>query len=179
MTEIPTTQPPIYDPVAVQPMRDELLACGFEELLTAEDVDSILGQKNDETVLVVLNSVCGCAAGAARPGVTLALQNAKIPNRFATVFAGMERDAVDRFRQQYLSEFTPTSPAMALFKNGEVVHVLHRFNIEGRTAQEIAEEWVGVFNENCSKQGPSISADNFAKVLHAKACGSKIPKFGE
>ena len=177
MTPINVKQSPMYDPNAVQPMRDELVACGFEELLSSEDVDNVLGQKNDKTVLVVLNSVCGCAAGGARPGAILALQNDKIPDKIVTVFAGMERDAVDCLRKKYLSAFTPTSPLMALMKNGEVIHILHRFNIEGRSAQQIASELVDVFNKNCSAKGPSISPEDFKKVLNAKACGSKIPKF--
>lgn len=179
MTNFKTMQPPIYDPVAVQPMRDELTYVGFEELRTPEAVDSIMEQKNNETVLIVLNSVCGCAAGGARPGVTQALQHTVIPDMIATLFAGMDRDAVDHLRKKYLAAFTPTSPLMALMKNGEVLHILHRYNIEGRSPEDIAAELRQAFEKHCSKKGPSIAPDKYDKLVSAKACGSKIPKYGE
>ncbi|MFN3694343.1 MAG: BrxA/BrxB family bacilliredoxin, partial [Ignavibacterium sp.] len=93
------SKPPMYDQQAVQPMRDELVAVGFTELLTPEDVNKAINVKDDKTVLVMINSVCGCAAGSARPGVSLALQNDIIPDKLYTGFAGQERDAVDRIRQ--------------------------------------------------------------------------------
>lgn len=179
MTQISFKQPPVYDPVAVQPMRDELTYVGFEELRTPEDVDRVLGSKSNETILVVVNSVCGCAAGGARPGVTLALQNKIIPDRITTSFAGMDRDAIDLIRRKYLSAFTPTSPLIALFKNGEVLHILHRFNIEGRGAENISAELKQAFDKHCSKKGPSISPESYENLKSAKACGSKIPKYGE
>src|SRR5258706_4492698 len=112
---------PIYDPNAVQPMRDELVAAGFTELITASDVDTHMTAEIDKIILVMINSVCGCAAGSARPGVTLALQNNIIPDKILTVFAGQDRDAVDHLRQNYLQGIPPSSPFMALFKNGEIV----------------------------------------------------------
>ena len=169
------SRPPIYDPEAVQPMRDELIYCGFEELTTPEKVDEILSQKNDETVLVMINSVCGCAAGSARPGVTQAVQHNIIPDRIATVFAGQDRDAVDLLRQKYLADFPPSSPSMALFKNGEVLFMMPRHHIEGRYPDEIAADLTKAFDEYTTKQGPSIPKEKYDKLVHARACGSKIP----
>ncbi|GAB4148528.1 MAG: BrxA/BrxB family bacilliredoxin [Ignavibacteriales bacterium] len=168
-------KPPIYDPEAVQPMRDELLYCGFEELTTPQKLDEVLSAKNDETVLVFVNSVCGCAAGSARPAVTLALQNSLIPDRLTTVFAGQDRDSVDLLRSKYLSKFPPSSPSIALFKNGEVIFMLHRHNIEGRYPEEIASDLIEVFNQTSKRQGPSISKEKFEKLEYYRSCGSKIP----
>ena len=166
---------PIYDPNAVQPMRDELVAAGFTELITASDVDTFMTAELDKTILVMINSVCGCAAGSARPGVTLALQNNIIPDKILTVFAGQDRDAVDHLRQNYLQGIPPSSPFMALYKNGEIVFLMQRFNIEGKTAGMVAAELTEAFNQNCTKEGPSVSAEMYEQILHAKACGSKIP----
>jgi putative YphP/YqiW family bacilliredoxin len=171
------SRPPMYDQGAVQPMRDELIAVGFEELLTPEDVDKAINN-NDKTVLVMINSVCGCAAGSARPGVSLALQNEIIPDKLYTGFAGQERDAVDRIRQ-YINGFPPSSPSIALFKNGELIHFVPRINIEGYSAEQIAESLKKVFNEKCSAKGPSITPEQFSQVMYAKQCGSKIPLFKE
>ncbi len=166
---------PIYDPEAVQPMRDELLYVGFEEATTPEKVDNYLKQQNDKTVFVMINSVCGCAAGSARPGAALALQNNIIPDKSITVFAGQDRDAVDHFRNNYLKNLPPSSPFMALYKNGELVYTMPRHQIEGRYSEEIAEELQKVFNQYCSAQGPSISKEMYDKLVYAKMCGSKIP----
>lgn len=170
------SRPPMYDPEAVQPMRDELVAVGFTELLTAEEVEKAINVKDDKTVLVMVNSVCGCAAGSARPGVSLALQHSKIPDKLYTVFAGMEREAVDKTRQ-LISGFPPSSPSIAMFKNGELIYFMQRYDIEGRRKEQIAEALVEVFDELCTNQGPSISPENFAKIEYAKMCGSKIPLF--
>lgn len=167
---------PIYDPEAVQPMRDELVAAGFTELSTPADVDTFVAPK-EGTTLVMINSVCGCAAGSARPGVTLALQNKIIPDKVVTVFAGQDRDAVDQLRNAYLPGIPPSSPYMALFKDGEVVFLMQRMNIEGKTADMVAEELVDAFNEHCKKEGPSVPKEQYDAILHAKACGSKIPKY--
>lgn len=168
-------RPPIYDPEAVQPMRDELTYTGFVELRTPKDVDKYLTDPSLGTVLVMINSVCGCAAGSARPGVNLALQNDIIPDYLTTVFAGQDRDAVDRVRE-YLSDFPPSSPSAALFKDGKLVHMMPRYDIEGRTPLEIAEHLKEVFNQFCSRKGPSISPEDFEKLQHAKVCGSTIPR---
>lgn len=166
---------PIYDPEAVQPMRDELTYVGFTEAVSPQLVDKYLQQNNDETVFVVINSVCGCAAGSARPAAALALQNKIIPDKFITVFAGQDREAVEHLRNNYLTNIPPSSPFMALFKNGKPVYVMPRFEIEGRYAEEIAGELSEVFNQNCTAQGPSISKEMYDNLIHAKMCGSKIP----
>ncbi len=173
-----TSRSPMYDQDAVQPMRDELVAVGFEELLSAEDVDNAIKNNDDKTVLVMINSVCGCAAGSARPGVSLALQNDIIPDKIYTAFAGQEKDAVERLRQ-HIKGFPPSSPSIALFKNGELVNFVQRLDIEGYSAEQIAANLKNVFNEKCSAKGPSITPEQFSQVMHAKQCGSKIPLFKE
>lgn len=172
------SRPPMYDQDAVQPMRDELVAVGFTELLSPEEVDKAINVKDDKTVLVMINSVCGCAAGSARPGISLALQNKIIPDRLYTGFAGQERDSVDRIRY-YLKGVPPSSPCVALFKNGEVVYFMPRLDIEGYDAHNISKRLVEVFNKLCAADGPSIPPEAFEKVMHAKACGSKIPLYKE
>ncbi len=179
MSQIPIWMQPTYDPEAVQPMRDELIAVGFEELYTPEDVENALGQKDDKTVLVMINSVCGCAAGSARPAVCEALQHTVIPDRLVTVFAGQEKAAVGHLRQTYLNMFPPSSPAIALFKNGEPIFMLHRHNIEGHTFEQVAAVLRQAFDEYCSRPGPSITPEQYAQVIHARACGSKIPRFNQ
>jgi putative YphP/YqiW family bacilliredoxin len=171
-----SSRPPMYEQNAVQPMRDELVAVGFSELLTPKDVEEGIKVNNNETVFVMINSVCGCAAGSARPGISLALQNDTIPDKLFTVFAGQERDAVDKTRE-LVGNIPPSSPSFALFKNGELLHFMHRHEIEGRMPEQISDYWRQIFNEHCIKQGPSIPAEHFAKVMHAKACGSKIPLY--
>jgi putative YphP/YqiW family bacilliredoxin len=170
---------PIYDPAAVQPMRDELLAVGFKEMLTPDEVKKHLttGIAKDETVLVFINSVCGCAAGSARPGVMLALQNKTIPDKMVTVFAGQDREAVEFLRKEYFQGTAPSSPFMALFKNSKIIHLMQRFNIEGRTAEDIASELIQVFNAECKNEGPSVPHEHFEKIVQAKMCGSKIPLY--
>jgi len=167
-------QAPMYDPNAVQPMRNELLYVGFEELTTPDKVDAVLSNQNDETIFVFVNSVCGCAAGSARPGVSLALQGKKIPDNIVTVFAGQDREAVETVRNKYLSQFPPSSPSAALIKNGEVLFMLPRHHIEGRSPEEISGLLEHVFTENCSKEGPSIPKEKYDELVHAKMCGSKI-----
>jgi putative YphP/YqiW family bacilliredoxin len=131
---------------------------------------------DDKLVFVMINSVCGCAAGSARPGISLALQNNKIPDKLYTVFAGQERDAVDRVRQ-LIENVPPSSPSAALFRNGKLIHFMHRYEIEGQHPQQISEYWREIFDKNCSRQGPSIPQEHFEKVLYAKSCGSKIPLY--
>lgn len=169
------TQLPMYDEEAVQPMRDELIAYGFEEARTPEDVDRMLTESKG-TVFVVVNSVCGCAAGSARPGAGAALQHKVIPDRMVTVFAGQDRNAVDQVRQQYLKDYPPSSPSMALLQEGKVLYMLERRQIEGRRPQEIAQELIRAFDQDCSKPGPSVPPEEFAKIVHAVACGSTIPR---
>ena len=138
----------MYPPELVKPMREELSTKGFEELRTAEEVDGVL-EGDDDTVLVMVNSVCGCAAGAARPGVLHAVTNSdKVPARLTTVFAGVDREAVDRARTYFLP-YPPSSPAIALFKNGNLVHFIERRHIEGRSADMIAQNLQMAFDEHC------------------------------
>ncbi len=137
-----------YNPMMVQPMRDELVRIGFEELMTPEEVDRALARE-EGTTLVVVNSVCGCAAGKARPGVSLALGHSVKPDWLVTVFAGMEMEATDRARS-YFEGYPPSSPQIALFKDGRLVHMLERKDIEGRGAEEIATELRAVFDQHCA-----------------------------
>lgn len=136
----------MYPAELVKPMREDLTNVGFEELRTAEAVDAALAKEG--TTLVVVNSVCGCAAANARPGARMSLQNAKRPDHIATVFAGVDREAVEKARE-YMIPFPPSSPSMALFKDGELVHMLERHHIEGRPAELIAENLMDAYNEHC------------------------------
>jgi putative YphP/YqiW family bacilliredoxin len=164
---------PTYDQEAVQPMRDELVAVGFEELLTPEQVDKVFTSPGKSTLLVI-NSVCGCAAGNARPGAMLALQHPRIPDQLTTVFAGQEKLAVVRARE-YLEGNPPSSPCIALLRDGKVLRILERRQIEQRDAQEVAQELTRWFDQYCQHQGPSIPADEFEKLNPFRACGSSIP----
>jgi putative YphP/YqiW family bacilliredoxin len=127
-------------------MREDLASAGFEELYTAESVEGAI--KQEGTVLVVVNSVCGCAAANARPAAKMSLQNGKTPDRLITVFAGVDREAVDAARNLMIP-FPPSSPSMALFRNGELVHMIERHHIEGRPAEMIAENLTQAFDEFC------------------------------
>lgn len=137
-----------YSPILVRPMREELLAVGFEELQTPEDVDRALDAKSG-TALLVVNSVCGCAAGMARPGVRLALQSGAAPDRLLTVFAGYDVDATKRAREK-MGDIPPSSPSMALFKDGELVWFLPRHKIEGRQALDVATDLRNAFAQHCA-----------------------------
>lgn len=136
----------MYPAELVQPMRDDLGNAGFEHLYTADAVKGALNKEG--TTLVVVNSVCGCAAANARPGAKMSLENSKKPDHIVTVFAGVDREAVDAAREAMIP-FPPSSPSMALFKNGELVHMLERHHIEGRPAEMIAENLKEAYNENC------------------------------
>ena len=138
----------MYPEQLVAPMRSDLTTAGFQELKTAEEVDNKL-QNSKGTTLLVINSVCGCAAGAARPGVKWALQNSsKRPDTLATVFAGVDKEAVAKARE-YTLPYPPSSPSIALFKDGELVHFVERHHIEGRNAQMIGQHLAEVFDEYC------------------------------
>jgi putative YphP/YqiW family bacilliredoxin len=136
----------MYPEYLVAPMRQELTSVGFKELKTAEEVDQNI--KSEGTVLVVVNSVCGCAAANARPAAKIAAQNPKHPDKLVTVFAGMEKEAVDQARS-YMLPYPPSSPSMALFKDGKLVHIIERHQIEGRPAQMIADNLIGAFEQVC------------------------------
>jgi putative YphP/YqiW family bacilliredoxin len=136
----------MYPAELVKPMREDLASAGFEELYTAEAVEAAI--KKDGTVLVVVNSVCGCAAANARPAAKQSLRHTKKPDRLVTVFAGVDREAVDAARG-LMVPFPPSSPSMALFRDGELVHMIERHHIEGRPAEMIAENLVQAFDEFC------------------------------
>ncbi|MGB3606452.1 MAG: BrxA/BrxB family bacilliredoxin [Psychroserpens sp.] len=136
----------MYPAELVKPMREDLTKVGFQELHTAGDVEAAL--KKEGTALVVVNSVCGCAAANARPGASQSLKNAKRPDHIFTVFAGVDKEAVDAARG-HMVPFPPSSPCIALFKDGELVHMLERHHIEGRPAELIAENLMDAYNGHC------------------------------
>lgn len=136
----------MYPPELVAPMKNDLVSAGFEELLNRESVDQIMTEKG--TVLVVVNSVCGCAAGNARPGVKMSLQGNKKPTKLTTVFAGVDRDAVEQARK-YMLPYPASSPSIALFKDGKLVHFIERHHIEGRPANLIAENLQMAYEQFC------------------------------
>ncbi len=137
----------MYDPDLVKPMREEVTSLGASELLTPADVEKAVGKPG--TTLIFVNSVCGCAAGGARPGLKLSLMNAKKkPNQIVTVFAGMETAAVERARE-FFKPYRPSSPQIALMKDGKLVKMLQRQDIEGKAPQQIAETLSAAFNEFC------------------------------
>ena len=136
----------MYPAELVKPMRDDLASAGFEELYTADAVANAI--KKEGTTLVVVNSVCGCAAENAWPAAKMSLQNSKKPDYAVTVFAGVDKEAVDAARN-LMVPFPPSSPSMALFKDGELVHMIERHHIEGRPAEMIAQNLAQAYNEFC------------------------------
>ncbi len=139
----------MYDEMIVTPMRQELTRLGIQETKTAAEVDAVLGEKKG-TVLVVVNSVCGCAAGMARPGVAMALRHSVRPDKMITVFAGNDREATARAREYFVG-YRPSSPSIALLRDGQVVKMLERWNIEGRGPEDIAAELTAAFDQYCAK----------------------------
>lgn len=136
----------MYPPEIVEPCRADLTEVGFEELRTAEEVESALNEPG--TTLVVINSVCGCSAGSARPGVKLALKHDKKPAHITTAFAGVDNEATAQVRS-HIHGYPPSSPSIALFKDGEAVFMMERHQIEGRSPQEVAFELVTAFDQYC------------------------------
>ncbi len=136
-----------YPEMLVAPMRAELSNQGFQELKSADDVNAAM-EGNMDTTLVVVNSVCGCAAGSARPGVIKSLSGAKKPAKLVTVFAGQDTEATARIRE-FMVPYPPSSPAVALFKNGEIVHMVERHMIEGRTADMVADNLMSAYEQFC------------------------------
>jgi putative YphP/YqiW family bacilliredoxin len=136
-----------YPEIMIRPMREDLTRLGVEELRTAEAVDDTVGNSQG-TLMVVVNSICGCAAGKARPGIALALQHEVKPDKVATVFAGADIEATEKARS-YFKGYGPSSPSIALLKNGELVYMLERYQIEGRDATQIAGELTKAFDEFC------------------------------
>ena len=165
---------PLYDREAVRPMWEELAQCGVTPLRTVADVDTVLDKPG--TALIVVNSICGCAAGSARPGVTKALQSPVIPDHLTTVFAGVDREATERSRER-MAEVPPSSPSVALFKDGTLVYALERRHIERMGVDEIAGELAKAFRQHCTRTGPSVPADVYENVVHSRQCGSQIPSF--
>lgn len=137
----------MYPEELVRPMRAQLTGNGFTELKSVEEVDQAMNDK-EGTQLVVVNSVCGCAAGSARPGVVHSLTGDKKPSKLYTVFAGQDRDATNKARE-YMMPFPPSSPSIALFKDGELVHMIERHHIEGRSAEMISANLQAAYNEHC------------------------------
>ena len=137
----------MYPEEICTPMRLDLTEAGFEEMRNAQEVDAILSEKSG-SVLVMINSVCGCAAGNARPAVKMAAKHSKRPNKLTTVFAGQDKEAAAKVRD-YCLPYPPSSPSIALFKDGELVHFIERHHIEGRPAEMIAENLMQAFDENC------------------------------
>lgn len=138
----------MYPEIMIIPMREELTRAGIKETRTAQEVDAALATSG--TTMVVVNSICGCAAGKMRPGVRLALQNPVLPDQSITVFAGQDREATDRARS-YFDGNPPTSPAVAILRDGKLVYLMQRFVIENNPAQAIAQELARAFNEYCAK----------------------------
>jgi len=136
----------MYPEAMVKPMKNELTSKGFKEILTPEDADNVV--KSAGTTLIVINSVCGCAAGSARPGVVLSLLNNKKPQNLFTVFAGVDKEATAQVRK-YLLPYPPSSPSIALFKDGKLIHFIERHHIEGRSAEMLAEHLKEVYNQFC------------------------------
>ena len=137
----------MYPAEVVAPFREDLTSKGFKELTTSEEVDQYLNQSSG-TQLVVINSVCGCAARNARPAAKMAIENSKVPSDILTVFAGFHSEATNQVRK-YCLPYPPSSPSMGLFKDGQLVHFIERHHIEGRATEDIAENLIAAFNEYC------------------------------
>lgn len=165
----------MYDREAVKFMWEELAGVGVKPLTTPAEVDQFLKEQTG-TALVVVNSVCGCAAGNARPGVALALQNSTIPERMGTVFAGVDGEATQRAREHMLP-MPPSSPSVALFKDGKLIFMLERRNIEGSSANMVAQRLIDAFNMHCGANGPSVPKEKFAEIFgddYTPECGSSF-----
>ncbi len=134
----------MYNEVFLKPMREELTRHGIEELRTAEEVDRVMSENNG-TMMVVINSVCGCAAGNARPAVSLAVQHSTLPDRMVTVFAGQDKEATQQMRS-YIKDYPPSSPSIVFFKNGELVDMIERWQIESRNAEQVADHIKQIFD---------------------------------
>lgn len=143
-----------YSELLIKPMREDLSKLGIEEARTAAAVDAAV-KETSGILMVVVNSVCGCAAGKARPGVAAALQHAVTPNRTITVFAGADIEATERARN-YFTGYPPSSPSIALLRDGKLVYMMERYQIEGRNAQEIAHELTLAFDKFCQPQGQTV-----------------------
>jgi putative YphP/YqiW family bacilliredoxin len=144
-----------YPELMIAPMRRELTSLGLRELRTPEEVDAFLEENRERTAMVAINSMCGCSAGSMRPAVALALKHTTLPDARATVFAGQDIEATARVRE-YITEYPPSSPSIALFKGGRVVFMLQRHEIQGRSPEEIAADLTRAFDVHCS---PATAAE--------------------
>jgi putative YphP/YqiW family bacilliredoxin len=165
----------LYDLEAVKPYREELTNVGVKPLTTPEEVAAIFDDP-EGTMLLVINSVCGCAAGHARPGIGLALQHDRIPDRLYTVFAGVDREATLRARE-HIPGFQPSSPSVALFKDGQLVLMLERRLIEAADAKGVADILIEAFDKYCTSAGPSVSRKVFESNFAPPRCSSTLPEF--
>lgn len=155
---------PVYNPDIVKPMWKELDDIGVVPLTSAQEVDQAMAEKKG-TVMIIVNSVCGCAAGHARPGVALALQNKIIPDRLYTVFAGVDREATQKARE-YMTGMPSSSPSVALFKDGQLVYMLHRRQIESMDMDNVASQIVQAFDQYCESPGPSVPPGEMARAFN-------------
>jgi putative YphP/YqiW family bacilliredoxin len=156
---------PSYPEQIAAPYRKELTDAGFQQMLTPEEVDAALNRNDGKVLLVVLNSVCGCGARVARPGALLSLFNNIVPDEKFTLFAGMEKEAVGYFRSTYLGGITPSSPNIYLFKDGQLIFILHRYQIERSAAGDIADTLMTKYNEVCAKQNDDNSVESLRKFF--------------
>src|SRR5215212_3548966 len=158
---------PSYPEQIASPYRKELSENGFTQMLTPADVDAALNRNDGKVLLVVLNSVCGCGARVARPGALLSLFNEKVPDEKFTLFAGMEKEAVGYFREKYLAGITPSSPNIYLFKDGELIFILHRYQIERSGAGDLADALVNKYNEVCAAPNDNTSVETLRQYFIA------------
>ncbi len=156
---------PSYPEQIAAPYRKELTDNGFIQMLTPEDVDKALKRNDGKVQMVVLNSVCGCGARVARPGALLSLFSKVVPDERFTLFAGMEKDAVGYFRSTYLAGITPSSPNIYLFKDGELIFILHRYQIERSAAGDIADALINKYNEVCAKENDDASVEQLRQYF--------------
>ena len=156
---------PTYPEQIAAPYRKELTDNGFTQMLTPEDVDKALQRNDGKVQMVVLNSVCGCGARVARPGALLSLFSKNIPDERFTLFAGMEKDAVNHFRMNYLPGVTPSSPTISLFKDGELLFILHRYQIERSAAGDIADVLIQEFNKVCAKENDDAKVEELRQFF--------------
>lgn len=163
-----------YPEALVQPMRAELVQIGVEELRDAASVDQAIEENRSGTMLVVINSVCGCAAANARPAVALARRHPVQPDRYVTVFAGQDLDATARLRE-HLAGIPPSSPFIALFKDGDPVYVIERRHIEGRSASAIASDLVGAYDKFCGGEGEASGEPERPEAAGSAGDGSNLP----
>ncbi len=164
-----------YPKAMVDPMREELTRLGVDELRTADAVDAAFEEADDETMLLVINSVCGCAAGNARPAVAMAREADAQPDRYVTVFAGQDEEATERVREQYLAGIPPSSPFLALFHDGQPVYIVERKHIEGRSANAIAADLVDAFEAYCSNEEPPSDAPTRPEADSSAEAGDGLP----